>query len=632
MHFPTSYRTVPNEIVQYKAIVDLIKHFGWSWVGILASDNESGLQVSQYLHRELSKEKSCVAFLELIPYRDILDEKRRTRIVQSLRDPSINVFIVYGDREYMLTLQIILYMFPIPGKVWIISTQWDVSAGFDYFFLNFFPFNGSLALSMRDNHIPGFQDFILGLNPDMYPNDIFLPYIWFEFFYCNIEIHPNDTMRCTGNERVENSSVPEFYKIFSPYSYSVYTAVFAVAHALHNMYLHKGITREDYMKNINFTNGAGENVHFDENGDISTGFDIISWICCLFYELPIKLCVILPVYIVKQIPMSRCSEICAPGFRKSARQGALSCCYDCIPCPDGEIANMDSCTKCPEDQWHNAKRNMCVHKVVTYLSYGEPLGMSLAFISFLLFLLSGFILALFIKKKDTPIVKANNRDLSFILLLSLKMCFLCSLIFIGHPLRVTCILRQTVFGISFSVSVSSILAKTVTVVIAFKAVKPGSRLRKFLGNKFSNSVVLFCSLLQIVICVTWLGTSPPFPRYNMEDEVGKIVAECNEGSLLGFYIVLGYLGFLAFVSFLIAFLARNLPDAFNEAKYITFSMLVFCSVWISFIPAYLSSKGKYVVAVEIFAILASSSGLLFCIFIPKCYVILRKPETSTKSL
>uniref|UniRef100_A0A8C5WGG5 G-protein coupled receptors family 3 profile domain-containing protein n=1 Tax=Leptobrachium leishanense TaxID=445787 RepID=A0A8C5WGG5_9ANUR len=397
-----------------------------------------------------------------------------------------------------------------------------------------------------------------------------------------------------------------------------------------------------YMKNIHFTNGAGENVHFDENGDISAGFDIISWIVyanesldgikvgsydpqAISRELIINDSIVRWNPVFTKIPMSRCSEICAPGFRKSARQGALSCCYDCIPCPDGEIANMDSCTKCPEDQWHNAKRNMCVHKVVTYLSYGEPLGMSLAFISFLLFLLSGFILALFIKKKDTPIVKANNRDLSFILLLSLKMCFLCSLIFIGHPLRVTCILRQTVFGISFSVSVSSILAKTVTVVIAFKAVKPGSHLRKFLGNKFSNSVVLFCSLLQIVICVSWLGTSPPFPRYNMEDEVGKIVAECNEGSLLGFYIVLGYMGFLAFVSFLIAFLARNLPDVFNEAKYITFSMLVFCSVWISFIPAYLSSKGKYVVAVEIFAILASSSGLLLCIFIPKCYVILRKP-------
>uniref|UniRef100_A0A8C5WGI5 G-protein coupled receptors family 3 profile domain-containing protein n=1 Tax=Leptobrachium leishanense TaxID=445787 RepID=A0A8C5WGI5_9ANUR len=470
-------------------------------------------------------------------------------------------------------------------------------------------------------------------------------------------------MRCTGNERVENSSVPEFYKIFSPYSYSVYTAVFAVAHALHNMYLHKGITRED-VKGINAWEVShfsyhkfdrrlhGENVHFDENGDISAGFDIISWIVyanesldgikvgsydpqAISRELIINDSIVRWNPVFTKIPMSRCSEICAPGFRKSARQGALSCCYDCIPCPDGEIASeadMDSCTKCPEDQWHNAKRNMCVHKVVTYLSYGEPLGMSLAFISFLLFLLSGFILALFIKKKDTPIVKANNRDLSFILLLSLKMCFLCSLIFIGHPLRVTCILRQTVFGISFSVSVSSILAKTVTVVIAFKAVKPGSHLRKFLGNKFSNSVVLFCSLLQIVICVSWLGTSPPFPRYNMEDEVGKIVAECNEGSLLGFYIVLGYMGFLAFVSFLIAFLARNLPDVFNEAKYITFSMLVFCSVWISFIPAYLSSKGKYVVAVEIFAILASSSGLLLCIFIPKCYVILRKPETSTKSL
>ncbi|KAM4048781.1 vomeronasal type-2 receptor 26-like [Anomaloglossus baeobatrachus] len=288
------------------------------------------------------------------------------------------------------------------------------------------------------------------------------------------------------------------------------------------------------------------------------------------------------------------------------------------------------CEKCPMDEWPNLEKTECIPKLYEYLSYKDEIAAFFCFSVILCCAMTCYTLRKFILFWDTPLVKANNRTLSFILLVSILLSFLCIFLFLGRPLDITCMLRQTLFGIFFTLAISSLLAKSIIVCIAFKATKPSSSWRKFTGVLFPNLIVLVCSLLQLLICLCWLVICPPYQEFNMSTYPGTIIIQCNEGSDIWFYSMLGYLGLLAAVSFFLAFMVRKLPDSFNEAKYITFSMLVFCSVWIAMIPAYLSTRGKYMVALEIFAILTSCAGILSCIFFPKLYSLLVNPEINIR--
>ncbi|XP_026230775.1 extracellular calcium-sensing receptor-like [Anabas testudineus] len=366
----------------------------------------------------------------------------------------------------------------------------------------------------------------------------------------------------------------------------------------------------DKLQRVNFRNQFGDNVFFDQNGDPPAFYDIVNW-----------------QLINGQVPTSLCSNVCPVGTRKAQIKGKPTCCFDCIQCTDGTIANSTAeFTSCPQEYWSNDRRDGCFPKTIEFLTYQEPMGIAVTVVSLLGASLSLATVMVFIRYRETPVIKASNSELSCFLLL----CFLCPLTFIGRPTVWTCMLRHTAFAVTFALCISSVLGKTIVVVTAFKATFPGNSAAIKFGPAQQRIIVCSCTVMQILICILWLKLNPPFPEMVFKYSNKKIVLECNPGSEAAFYAVLGYIGLLAIICLVLAFLARKLPDNFNEAKFITFSMLIFCTVWITFIPAYISSPGKFTVAAETFAILSSAFGLLICIFVPKCYIILIKPEKNTK--
>ncbi|XP_034723380.1 extracellular calcium-sensing receptor-like, partial [Etheostoma cragini] len=449
-------------------------------------------------------------------------------------------------------------------------------------------------------------------------------------------------------------------------SYNVYKAVYLVAHALHDMSncidrqgpFPKGTCADPknvkpwqllhYMKRANFS-ALGEKVIFDQNGDPIAYYDLMNWqrmpdgslnlVKVGFYDAsspPGRSLVIndseIQWPVGKQASRSVCSNNCPPGARIGRRKGEPICCFDCVSCAEGEVSNTNDsleCSRCSENTWPNEDRDLCIPKTIEFLSYNEVMGIILCVVSVLGACISLSILAIFFTYKDTPLVRANNMELSFLLLVFLAVCFLVGLLFIGEPTDWLCRIRYPAFGISFALCISCLLAKTAVVLMAFRSTLPGSNVMKWFGPNQQRASVLLGTAVQVIICVIWLLTSPPNANNNT-DHSATIIIECVTGSEVGFWCVLGYIGILACFFFLMAFLARKLPDNFNEAKFITFSMLIFFAVWITFIPVYVSTAGKYTVAVHVFAILASAFGLLFCIFGPKCYVIILKPDKNSK--
>uniref|UniRef100_A0A8C6S5H8 G-protein coupled receptors family 3 profile domain-containing protein n=1 Tax=Neogobius melanostomus TaxID=47308 RepID=A0A8C6S5H8_9GOBI len=656
--FPTFFRTIPSDYFQAKALAALVKRFNWRWIGAIQSDNDYGRNGVSAFIQEVEKLGICVVFvgtvLRTYPMDKILS------VVDMIKQSTVKVILAFVPEGDFHPLMLEIVKQNISGIQWIASEAW-ITAARPSTPEMYQSFGGALGFVVHKRAIPKLKPFLTEINPYANPEAAFVKEFWGVVTGCSPPVNGETKGFCTGNETLHNSHV--FFDVTQlRVSYNVYNAVYAVAHALHKMLFCQPASQEtnnmcknvtnvspnlkvtENLKKVKFQNMFGDSVFFDASGNPPPFYDLINWQMSEgkvhhatvghytsaegdsdydFYEF----------FFITKAPKSVCSTDCRLGTRKAQIKGKPICCFDCIPCTEGTIANTTGaidCTPCPKEYWSNVFKDQCVPKIVEYLSYHEAMGISLTVVSLMGTALSLSTILIYLLYRDTPVIKASNCELSCFLLFSLFLCFLCPLTFIGKPTVWTCMLRHSAFGETFAFCISCVLGRTIVVVAAFKATFPRDSAAGKFGHAKQRIIVCSCTLVQILICAAWLKISPPFPDKVFTYSSTKIVLECNTGSSAAFCAVLGYIGLLAVICLVLAFLARKLPDNFNEAKFITFSMVIFCAVWIAFIPAYVSSPGKFNVAVEIFAILSSAFGLLISIFAPKCYIILFKPDKNTK--
>nr|XP_054598473.1 extracellular calcium-sensing receptor-like [Nothobranchius furzeri] len=670
--YPSFFRTITSDVYQSTALAKLAKHFGWTWVGAVRSNSKYGNDGIAAFLEAANKEGVCVEYSVAVDR--TFSRKYYLEVVEMIKKSTSKVIVAFADGPDLDILVKELHAQNVTGLQWVGSEGWIT---YRYFAseINYAVVQGAVGFAATNIHVPGLQEFLFNSKPSTTPGNAGLVKFWETLFQCTLTPQTNTNVQdpveaCSGKETLWDAKTPLTDVSDADFMNNVYKATYAVAHALEMLFNcedgrgpFENSTCADkeniqpwqvlhYLTQVNFTTKTGERVFFDESGDPVAHYALKNWQKDQSGHVQFET---IGYYDASQpeghqfrmneelqaiwaggnlqVPRSVCSESCLPGTRRAFIKGKPICCFDCITCADGEFSNSTNavkCDTCPPDFKSNLERTDCEMKAIEFLTFTEFMGMLFVSLSVFGACLAAAVALIFFLFRQTPIVRANNSELSFLLLFSLSLCFLCSLTFIGRPSEWSCKLRHTAFGIIFVLCMSCVLGKTTVVLMAFRATLPGSNVMKWFGPTQQRLSVVAFTLVQFLICTLWLTVSPPFPYKNSKYYTEKIILECALGSAAGFWAALGYIGVLALLCFGLAFLARKLPDNFNEAKFITFSMLIFCAVWITFIPAYVSSPGKFSVAVEIFAILASSYGLLCCIFFPKCYIILVKPEKNTK--
>lgn len=676
------FRTIPSDTYQAQALADLLKQFGWTYVSIVASDNSYGRAGVDSLRTELKKRGICIA-LEKIFNPSLSQEELQEIIVSLKNEPRARVIILWCQRPNALGFLNEASRQELSGKTWIGTETWGDAYQLETMDENVV--GGMLGVLPLLKKHAAFEKHLNSLHPNNTDYNHWMWEYWTKVFDCKQDEGPNHLTSSREEQEREfyvyttkqpnvtilcpkERGLPSADSLPRNKYTNVMDAIYAVVYAVKNIF---GCKDEDsfvqgktcpsvdsniqpseilrFLKNVSFQGRSGSQIMFDENGDLRYGSYAIKNLQQISKEekkfveignwsgLDGKLLLNNKTEIMwngwtREKPVSTCSDPCAAGFYPV--YGSVTCCWKCVECENGfakSTAGQDTCKKCREGYVPNMQRTNCVKLKSDYLAWGNGEGVSAALLSCIGLIISIGVLAIFYKYRDTAVVKASNRELSFVHLICIVAIFILPLIIIGKPTVAGCAVLPLLFGIPFTLCTAIMLLKTDRLLRIFQARSRLTASSSYLiSNKMQAIVATVMTFVPVTLTTVWFIVHPPEVVIEVDtSREGWQIFSCGESNELLNITILGYVLIIALLCTYFAFKARKLPENFNEAKFICFAMFAFCVFWLSFFPAFYDSTGSTRNFVFCVGVLSSGYAVLCIMYAPKLRVILFHPESNT---
>ena len=665
-------RTVPPDSEQARVQADLFEHFKWTYVGTVALDDSYGRFGVAALQNEAYKRNTfCIAFAEFIPrLRAASDMKQIVSRIKQRSNVKVIVVWVFGGYAKLFFKE--AHRQNLGRRTWILgdgtSTEDSGLLG-PYFRL----LDGAIGVQPHDRRDETFLKHLTSLTPSMTRlgrNPWWTDY-WEQFRSCSVEIANGTDPRCSNMPLTQN----EVSKLFDPYLVYLKDAVFAVAHALDkslrcrdsegdlpggvcpdiNPSTADGMDLLSYLKNVSFKGLTGV-VEFDQHGDPKSSFFEIVNVQIHGQGMSNKLLVgswdskeeprlTLNDSAIKwtndtihtEVPSSLCSQVCPPGTRQEV---TTPCCWKCVKCPGGTVSKEPGstyCTQCPYKQKPNDDKTKCVDLPVKNLRLKDVGGIFLSCLTAIGFCVTMAALLVFLKYRETPIVKASNRQLSFVLLGTIFLSLTLALLSIAEPTDFTCRLTQFSRYIIYTTFVSILWLKSVRIFVLFQLDSSEMPFQSYISKvKYQVALVALVNSVDIVLLTAWFASDPPYRNEEIQP-TQYIFYTCKlYGSSVGkalYFMVCSYVLLLSLLSSFYAFKVRKVPDNFNEARFIGFSLyIILLSALCYYSVEFSVQESWYVSVISCATTLVDSFGLLGCMFAPKVFNILFHPERNSKEL
>ncbi|NXK20589.1 TS1R3 protein, partial [Arenaria interpres] len=645
--YPSFYRTVPSDKNLVEAVVLLLNKFGWNWIATLGSDDEYGRGAMGLFLSTAGNHSICIAFEGLIPT-DLTDPKAQNQLEDTIRlinNTKVKVIVLFAFSQPAQALLEQSIRMGLSEKVWIGTEAWilsDITASIP----NIQSIGTVLGFIMKAGTVPGFQKYVADLFTSVQQDK-----------FCQESREFNRLMNsdvlgplCEECDRISLRDVSSL--LSRSQIQPVYVAVYSVAHALHRALgcTHHACPRASpvrswqllqFMNTLPFTVN-GQSLRFDQSHSTNTGYKLIfwSWENGTLTYLPVgdyeeslyvnKSQVQFHTADQKE-PTSECFSHCKPGQFKQIK-GFHLCCYDCTDCPENTFwsaKGSSTCTACPEHQWSPLRSTRCYDRSERYLFWDEPLTIALLTLMSITISLTCLTAALFLKSLQTPLVQASGGKLSLFALFALTLLCLSCCLYIGKPSNTLCMTQQIVYALCLNGCFSTFFVKSLEITLVTEFPRCVPTFLRWVTGRRAWLLVALCLLAECSFCVCYLHLGPDSLQSDYKSLPGEVLLVCKTHSWFAFALMHGYNGCVALVCFLCTFMVQTSGKKYNIARGITFAILTYFIIWIFFVAIFATLNTVLRSVTQIGTILATSLGILGTYYIPKCYIILFKPDLNT---